>query len=169
LDDLLNPSELADIHSRTRRYSHPGVTKSIAERIGQLKALSSACDIVRISTATKRPVVETGKTYFGVGEYFKLDWLRRHANRLVPENHWHALAIHAILDNLWELQSRLATRVVANNGRSTEPINAWVSKNQDSSNRILHLLAELEAASQVDLAMLTVANQEMQSLLRGGK
>ena len=169
LDDLLNSSELADIHSRTRRYSHPGVTKSIAERIGQLKALSSACDIVRISTATKRPVVETGKTYFGVGEYFKLDWLRRHANRLVPENHWHALAIHAILDNLWELQSRLATRVVANNGRSTEPINAWVSKNQDSSNRILHLLAELDAASQVDLAMLTVANQEMQSLLRGGK
>ena len=113
MGEFLAPSELADIHSRTQRYSHPRVPKSIAERIGQLKALSSACDIVRISAATKRPVVDTGKTYFGVGEYFKLDWLRRHANRLVPENHWHALAIHMILDNFWELQGGLATSVVA--------------------------------------------------------
>ena len=168
MGEFLAPSELADIHSRTQRYSHPRVPKSVAERIGLLKALSSACDIVRISAATKRPVVDTGKTYFGVGEYFKLDWLRRHANRLVPENHWHALAIHMILDNLWELQGGLATSVVAKNGRSAEPINAWTLKHQESSGRILQLLAELESASQIDLAMLTVANREMHSLLEGG-
>jgi NAD-specific glutamate dehydrogenase len=139
------------------------------QRMGQLKALSSAFDIVRISAATKHPVVDTGNTYFGIGEYLKFNWLRHHANGLVPENHWHALTIHMILDDLWGLQGGLTTSVVAKNGRRSDPINAWASKNQESSGRILQLLAELEAASQIDLAMSKVANREMRTVLGDGQ
>ena len=168
MSDFLVPSELSDISSRTQRYSHPAVPKPLAARIGQIKALSSACDIVRIAAATKSPVEKTGQTYFAVGEYFKLNWLRRNATRLVPENHWHALATHMILDNLWGLQGDLATNVVAKFGRRKDPIAAWVAEHQASSTRILQLIAELEAASQIDLAMLTVANREMHTSLIGG-
>lgn len=165
MDDVLQPDQRDDIAQRTDRFVSPGVPEALSQRIGALKMLSTACDIVRLASEAGVPVLDAAKTYFAVGSRFRLDWLRRGANRLTPDSTWHKLAVEAIIDDMWGTQSDLSRKVLGNGGTGSDAIDHWVATRRDTADRVENLLGELAAVGQVDLAMLAVANRELRGMV----
>jgi len=165
LESLMAPDQIAETQERAARFAQPGVPQELAQQVGRLKALSTACDIVRIAQQTKRKVGEVGETYFLLGSRFKLDWLRHHANIMTPENPWHQMALGAIIDDLWGTQVDLAGRVLVSGGCGGEAIEGWAGNRRDLVGRVEGIVNELEQHGSIDLAMLTVANRELRGLV----
>ena len=67
---------------KIERFTEQKVPVALATSIARLEILSSACDVVRVSNDSKRPLEEVGKLYFEVGATLKLGWLRRQASRM---------------------------------------------------------------------------------------
>jgi len=167
MDDILQAGQVDDVAERTQRFVSPGVPETLAKRVGALKMLSTSCDVIRIAAAAKLPPEDTARVYFALGHRFRLDWLRRGANRLTPDSSWHKLAVEAIIDDLWSTQSALTVQVLARNGADDGAIDAWAEAGKEPGARVERLLADLDAVGQVDLAMLAVANRELRSLVSG--
>jgi glutamate dehydrogenase len=164
LDEILAPDQRRDTVERAKRYALPGVPAELAARIGRLKALSSAPDIVRIAGVAGQKVEDAGAAYFMIGDRFKLDWLRRTAGKLPADNHWHRLALGAIIDDMWGHQNDLTSAALASGGTGVGAVKAWAGERAEAAERVEQLLAEIIAAPAADLAMLAVVNRELRAL-----
>jgi glutamate dehydrogenase len=167
LDTLMAPDQQEETAERTASFAAPGVPKELAEQVGHLKALSTACDIIRIAGAAGRTVEEVAETYFLLGSRFRLDWLRHNANILTPENPWYQMALGAIIEDLWGTQGELTGRILGNgNARCGKAaLDDWASQRTESVRRVEEMVTELEQHGTLDLAMLTVANRELRGLV----
>lgn len=164
MDDVLQPDQREDVAQRTERFVSDGCPELLSQRIGALKMLSTACDVVRIAGDASVPVLDAAQTYFAIGSRFHLDWLRRGANQLTPDSTWHKLAVEAIVDDLWSTQSDLSRRVLAA-GTGAGAIDGWVADRREQVERVEGLLGELASIGRVDLAMLAVANRELRGIV----
>ncbi|MEM9684845.1 MAG: NAD-glutamate dehydrogenase domain-containing protein, partial [Pseudomonadota bacterium] len=165
LDSLMAPDQLEETQERTARFAVPGVSKELASAVGHLKALSTACDIIRIAGNAGRTVGEVAETYFLLGSRFRLDWLRHNANILAPENPWYQMALSAIIDDLWGTQSELTGRILGNGGCGADALDGWADQRQEAVRRVEEIVNELLQHGSLDLAMLTVANRELRGLV----
>jgi glutamate dehydrogenase len=165
MEHILQPDQLADVEERTRRFAAPGVPDELSKRVGALKMLSTSCDVIRIAGAAGQAPEATARVYFALGSRFRLDWLRRGANRLTPDSSWYKLAVEAIIDDLWSTQSALTAQVLAQSGSDTGAIDSWADARREACSRVERLLSELDTVGQVDLAMLAVANRDLRSLV----
>ncbi len=167
LDTLMAPDQLAETAERTASFASAGVPAALAEQIGHLKALSTACDIIRIASSAGRSVEEVAETYFLLGSRFRLDWLRHHANILAPENPWYQMALGAIIEDLWGTQGDLTGRILGNGnvGCGKTALDGWANQRKESVRRVEEIVKELEKHGTLDLAMLTVANRELRGLV----
>ena len=169
IQEILSDRAKQDIEARKARFGQEeGVSAELARSIAQLKVLSSACDVVRIASTGEHPVKEVGRTYSGVGARFGLDWLRSSANRIPSDNQWHRMALGAIIDDLWSLQSDLTGRILAGDSAGAAAIEAWVDGRAEQVERIDALLSELDRLPQLDLAMLAVVTRELRTLTASG-
>ncbi len=164
LDTILSNFAKDDVKARLARFSETGVPNELALSVAQLKVLSSACDVVRLAGQADAPVVNVGQIYSTVGDRFGLDWLRSSANRIPSDNQWHRLALGAIIDDLWGLQSEIAARVLNREGSDSDAVRKWAARRGDTVERLDTLLNELRALPQLDLAMLAVLNRELRNL-----
>jgi glutamate dehydrogenase len=164
LEDILAPDQRRDTAERAKRYAQPGVPAELAARIGRLKVLSSAPDIVRIAGAAGQKVEDAGAAYFLIGDRFKLDWLRRAAGAMPADTHWHRLALGAIIDDMWGHQNDLTSAALTNGETGVDAVKAWAGARAEAVDRVEQLLAEIIAAPAPDLAMLAVANRELRAL-----
>jgi len=164
LDDILAPDQRRDTRERAKRYAQPGVPAELSARIGRLKALSSAPDIVRIATAAGQKAEEAGAAYFLVGDRFSLDWLRRVADAMPADTQWQRLALSALIDDMWSHQNDLTAAALQTGKTGATAVKAWAADRSEAVERIEALLAEIRAAQTPDLAMLAVANRELRSL-----
>jgi glutamate dehydrogenase len=142
------------------------VPEELARRVGNLIVLASAADILRIATSRQMPIGEAGRLYFSVGAYFSLGWLRASAERMGGRGHWLKLAAAAAIEDLYGHQRDITSAVLASQpGKEPdEAIRAWADSNRASVDRAESLLAELKAASHVDLPMIMVANRQLRTL-----
>ncbi|MEQ9490170.1 MAG: NAD-glutamate dehydrogenase [Alphaproteobacteria bacterium] len=165
MDSVLGPIASKSLKERVQRFKAPGVDDDLARMIGRLKVLSSACDVVRLATGANLPVTDVGKTYSGIGARFRLDWLRTSANRIPADTQWYRMALGAIIDDLWGLQSEITARVLASGEANEKAIQAWCTERGDLVDRVDSLITELEGFPQLDIAMLAVVGRELRSLI----
>jgi len=165
IDSLMAPDQQAETAERTAFFAVTGVPKELAERIGHLKAMSTACDIIRIAGSAGRSVEEVAETYFILGSRFRLDWLRHNANILSPDDTWTQMALGAIIDDLWGTQGDLTGRILGNGQCGKAALDKWADQRRESVHRVEEIVKELEQHGTLDLAMLTVANRELRGLV----
>ena len=127
--------------------------------------LPLACDVARCAQATGEPVERVGKIYFTVGERFGFDRLRRATERMDNEGPYAKAAITATLDDLTSHQAQITQQVVAFEGKARGAINRWVATRPEAVERLERLRTDFEAASQIDLAMLSLAERELRRLV----
>ena len=134
--------------------------------------MESAFDIVRIAAGSGVPVRDVGRVYFSLGERLMTDWLRQAARTVAIEDEWQRQAVAAIIDESFASQAVLTVRVldVAGTGKlgpqaADGVIEVWLDSHRAAFERARQVYGDLKAVPQLDLAMLTIANQHLKSLI----
>jgi glutamate dehydrogenase len=164
LHDILPAQVLSLLKARQGELEADGIPERLAYRVASLGVMSAALDIVRIARGG-RAVDDVARVYFGLGARFGLDRLRAAAASIAAETPWQKAAVAAVLDDLFNYQSILASRVIAESDGSREPVDAWLASRPRVVERVDQTMNDVRAAQTVDLAMLTVASRQLRALV----
>jgi glutamate dehydrogenase len=164
LHDILPAQVLQLLQARQGELEADGIPETLAYRVASLGVMSSALDIVRIARGG-RDVADVARVYFGLGARFGLDRLRAAAGAIVAETPWQKAAVAAVLDDLFNYQSTLASRVVEAHGGAPDPVEAWLAGRARILERVDQTMNDLRTAQTIDLAMLTVASRQLRALV----
>ena len=167
LPELTDAADLARVAAAVGSLTSRGVPQALAARVTALDALYSTLDIVEVADATKRPVERVAQVYFEVSARLGVPWLRARIAALPGDEHWRMLARAAMEDDLSGLQRSVTGEVLTGGGEAMDAaalIGAWRERNRRAIERQAQLLAELRAAPEINMAMLSVALRELRSL-----
>jgi len=172
LSDTLPQAALASVRARATSLIDAGIPERLATRIAGLDVMSSAMDIVRIARTDPAHagagIDQVARIYFGVGARFGLDRLRLAGASIAAETPWQKAAVAAVVDDLFNYQSMLASRVIveSNGARGgVDPVDAWLASRVRVVERVDQTMNEMRTAPAVDLAMLTVATRQLRALV----
>jgi glutamate dehydrogenase len=168
LPDVLPPAARAKLEARIARHVDEGAPVDLAREVCVLRRLSAALDLVEAAHEVDADLPWFAELYFGIGEHLGMDWLAGHATFQDDDSHWMMLAKTSLVDELWTLQRQLATAVLDDVGSqptAREAIRTWLEHNQYRFDLYRDTLAQLRRASEVDLAMLSVAAEGLRTLL----
>ncbi|MBV9494349.1 MAG: NAD-glutamate dehydrogenase, partial [Acidobacteria bacterium] len=165
LQTVLPKALLTTLEVRESELVTDGIPETLAHRVASLDVMSSAMDIVRISQKGGA-VEDAASVYFTLGARFGLDRLRTAAQSVAAETPWQKAALSAVVDDLFQYQSILAARVIAESaGNGTEPVEGWLAKRARAVERVDQTMNELRNSPTLDLAMLTVATRQLRGLV----
>jgi glutamate dehydrogenase len=164
LHDILPAALLGSLKARQGELEMDGVPERVAYRIASLGVMGAALDIVRLSR-TGRPVQDVAKVYFSVGARFGLERLRSAGASIAAETPWQKAAVAAAVDDLFNYQSIIASRVLGESNGAGEPLDGWLTARPRVVERIDQMMTDFRAAQTVDLAMLTVASRQLRALV----
>lgn len=166
MDEILSPAALGALRERETKNVQLGLPTFLARRMASLDIMASAGDIVRIAREGS-DVIDVGRVYFQLGSRFDIERLRVSANGLVAETPWQKEAVAVVIDDLYNYQGVLASRVLgsANGERSTQLVDRWLSSRAPMVSRIDQLMTEMRAAPVTDLSMLTVVTRQLRALV----
>ncbi|HEX8170876.1 MAG TPA: NAD-glutamate dehydrogenase [Thermoanaerobaculia bacterium] len=166
---VLPATMLANVRVRQAELMEDGIPESLAKRVASLDVMSSAMDIIRIARAEAEQGVEAvARVYFGVGARLSLDKLRTASSGIAAETPWQKQALTTLVDDLYNYQTALASRVIteSNGARNNgDPVEAWLAQRPRVVERVDQTMLEFRTAPAVDLAMLTVANRQLRTLV----
>ncbi|MEL7059353.1 MAG: NAD-glutamate dehydrogenase [Acidobacteriota bacterium] len=165
LDELLPTYARARVRRKEKSLRSHGVFDELASRVALFETLPAACAVAQSARRANVSVERVGKVYFTVGERFGFDRLRRAGEQLGGDSAYLRAATTATLDDLARHQARITEQVVKFPGRARPAINAWAQTRPDQVERLERLREDFEAASTLDLAMLTVAEREMRRVV----
>ncbi len=171
LHELVTDDLKIGIQQREEASIRDGIAKDLAHKIALMPVLTSACDIIRISSEQGTHLKNTARTYFELGERFHLDWLRQKVKYLPHEDHWQSEAANGLMGQLYESQAGMTMRILRDvNGKGKKApkgsslVDLWVEKHGSHFKQLDSLFVDLKRAGTVDLPMLTVAEQRLRSL-----
>ncbi len=175
ISDLVHsmPECLASVNrttldERCDYFSNAGVPADTAMNVARVVPLSSALDIVEISSSLGAPIDSVAAIYFELGVYLNLQWLRDEIAELNVRTHWHKLAKSELRSDLHYQQRYLSAEVLATTEPNADPekrIGIWANGSQAAVRKYNELINELKASSSVDFAMLSLAVNEVHKLL----
>ena len=172
LPDIVADEDRRDIDVQVAALTDKGAPPALALKIASLDVLAAGGDVVQIARETGVPVLDTGRIYFQLGARLGIDWLRHAAKSIEPSSDWERMAVDSIIDDSYAHQSALTNRVLELAGRgklgkaaADGVIATWVESRNGAVERTGQILDSLREAEAVDLAMLTVANGQVRSLL----
>jgi glutamate dehydrogenase len=163
LDDVLPAPVLAMVKARQGELEADGLPERLAYRVASLGVMAAALDIVRLSRA--RSVEDVARVYFGVGTRFGLERLRNAGSTIAAETPWQKAAVAAVIDDLYQYQSMLASNVIRDANGARDPVESWLAPRLRVVERVDQLMNDVRAAQSVDLAMLTVASRQLRALV----
>ena len=70
-----------------------------------------------------------------------------------------------VVDDLFNYQSILASRVIRETDGARDPVDAWLASRPRVVERIDQTMTDFRAATAIDLAMLTVASRQLRALV----
>ncbi len=167
LFDLLPPSDRNLVSERSLRFAEAGAPEALATRIGGAMFLAAALDIADLAERSGQELYQAARVYYAVGAQFALDEMRIAARRLRTETPWQKQAVEATIDDLFALQTDLATRILAScsSTQSEDPIAAWSAAHAAALAPAEPLIRELRVTTTPDLAMLVVASRQLRHAL----
>ncbi len=173
LDDILTEDVAAHVLKRKTIGIQQGLPEALSASIAVLPVLGASCDIIRISTEQDISLKNTTVTYFELGDYFHLDWLRTQASSMPVEDVWGDTAIEGLIDQLYKCQASLTVRILqdmnsfVSDKKEVEPgiVKKWVDMYAHKAQPLEALLGSMKRASAVDINMLVIAEQRLRALL----
>jgi len=175
--DSIAPTALSlSIKQRTEACINDGLPKALARRIALIPAMGAAFDIIRISMDSKTDLTLTARTYFELGEYFHIDWLRRQAKYMTADDRWAGEALDGLTQELHGCQAGLTAQVIKHMGKKIKEawkkgeygiVDHWIENHCPQARKLEPLLNEIRNAGTTDIAMLMIAEQRLRTLYGG--
>lgn len=172
IGDLVPEDTAMSIEQRTKDGVNDGLPYDLAHQIACIPTLGAACDIIRISLDCKTDIEKTARVYFGLNSYFHLNWLRKQARYLTASDRWAADAINSLIEQLYNCQAGLTVKIISDTkslpkAKQDDVVEVWVKGQENHLELIKPLFAEIRRNGSVDLPMLIIAVQRIQSLYAG--
>jgi glutamate dehydrogenase len=160
-ESIISTSIAKAYQEKIERLTTQQVPPALATLIGRLEILSSACDVVRVSNDSKRPLADVGALYFQLGAVLKLGWLRRQASRMGAQSHWDRLAVHSVIGSLFDEQRRLTASVIA-----AGTLEGWCKAHTKEIERFTAFIADLKTSDAMTLPKLVIAAKKVEEVGR---
>lgn len=144
-----------------------GLPEDMARRLAILGPMRSAGDIIRLAHETQQDISSVARLFFHLGDDLRFDWLRHQARLLSGASHWQAQATEGMITQLYATQSVLVRTILEGLDPKTDPIerlHTWEENQRQPLNRYELMLAEMRRVPQLDLAMITLAEQRLRQL-----
>jgi len=167
IDTVIPAHYMDDLRHRARPLMDAKVPHVLALRIVGLVNLTAGCDIARLSSRQKLPVIQVAKAYFAIGARFRLGRLRAAAEVLGGESYWQQLAVDALIEEIFSHQLNMTSQVLEKakpKMTAHQAVEAWIAANANVVGRAESVLIELGATEMNDLSMIAVASRQLRSL-----
>ena len=168
IPDLMIDGEREAVEQTTERLKDANAEADLARHTAILGPMFSTLDIVDVATSTGASLEDTAAVYYTLGDRLKLHWLRGHVEALPRDNRWHTLARSALRDDLYGQHAALTAEILRNTPdekEAHERIETWIEENQESVERSLQVLSDINASGTFDLSTLSVALREIRNLI----
>jgi len=173
LDRIISPILKEQRETRLKHYIELNVPKDLAKKVANLEALSSACDIVHVTSKNagdgkKLPTYIVGEVYYSLGNKLQLGWLRFSARKLISDSHWENLAVQTMTEKLYDQQMLLTADVIKSACKGDScggALETWSEEHKKSLSRYDNFIRSLRQHENLDNAMLTVAINRVDGLI----
>ncbi|QUH02526.1 NAD-glutamate dehydrogenase [Saccharopolyspora erythraea] len=158
------------VQRQSEELATAGVPFLLAGRIAALAPLAASLDVVEIAH-DRRDVGYVASVYSALDAALRLDWLQDQIVELPSESHWALLAKISLRDDLFAQRRRLTSAALSRYvpGQDTEDlVHSWLGANDGPVRRCRETVAQLHRAGQLDVAMLSVALQDLRNLAQIG-
>ncbi|PHR63099.1 MAG: glutamate dehydrogenase [Robiginitomaculum sp.] len=175
----LSAYEIENASRRARGLEKTGVPRDLAKKVGYLRTLISASDVVDLSLQENWSLLSVACLYHGFGDVFWFDRLRGAASSLEAADRWDRLAVRRLIEDFYRAQQRLTRAAMAHitlsprelgAGRESpdrkwagQALGSFVSVNASAVEHAHAALEELDRG-QWTLAKLAIANTQMREL-----
>ncbi len=168
LPALVPEEKRTDLEREIMRLVAVGVPEQIAVRHVYHQELVLAPDIIQVASATGWDVNKVAELFLVVGDRYRIDWLQRQAERLVPGNRWQRWAIRSFESDLERLRRDLSEWIMASgDGMSpAEAVDSYVAQRAERHERLDRFLDMLKHDGGSDLDSLMVAARQVRALAR---
>jgi glutamate dehydrogenase len=150
-----------------KTYLDLGIPAELAHELTITRALFSAMDIIEVAHERNLSVTQVAETYFGLGAYLDLTWIRSQVIAHPTENHWESLSREALRDDL-DWQQRQLTMGILSQSLSTKDnanlVDSWSKTHIALLDRWRHILADLRSSPVLNYTMFFVAIRELLDL-----
>jgi glutamate dehydrogenase len=166
--DQIGPEAWREEHEHlTRRLEAEGVPAALARRHAFQAELVHGPDIITVSHATGRTVLEVARAFFLLGERLQLDWLEKQVEEMPAGSRWHRWALQSMEDDLFTLRRSLAETVLeeCSGLPIDEAVEKFLESRDDAFSRLQRFTRSLAVDGMGDLAQLTVALRQIRSLI----
>jgi NAD-specific glutamate dehydrogenase len=190
IENVVTPGQAEEIESRVAAGMKEGLPKALAREIALIPTLASACDIIRIALERDADLMLTARTYFELGEYFQLDWLRGQAMALAVGDRWSQEALDGLIEQLHTSQAGLTVRILrdmekmlkgkgatvpakgkkggkAKASQAVSVVREWIETYEAQATHLEPFFAEIRRTGAVDLPLLIIAEQRLRHLYGG--
>ncbi|MCP5268112.1 MAG: NAD-glutamate dehydrogenase [Zoogloeaceae bacterium] len=167
LGDVVTENYKTVLDQTVAHYVGQGVPETLASKLAALDELYSALDIVEIAEETGRDQALVARVYFALGGRFDLHWLGSQIAALPADTHWQGLARTALRDDLSAQARSLAANVLRLSPELSDPealTTAWEKQRSTQIARSQQIFADVKAANNIDMPMLSVTLRELRSL-----
>ncbi|MEL7310119.1 MAG: NAD-glutamate dehydrogenase [Pseudomonadota bacterium] len=170
LPDLMSKSERTKLSRNVKQHLRMGVPERLAKKVSALGYVTDALESVRIATETGCSTSGMAQTYFAIGEQLSIDWIRSAIDRLPVQGIWEARARGTLRERAMGTQRALAGQVfTVNKCRDPESgIRKLIATNSARFDRVADLLTQMQEMGSDDFASLTVAVNEIATLVNEG-
>jgi glutamate dehydrogenase len=166
--DQIGPEVWREEHEHVaRRLEAEGVPGALARRHAFQAELVHGPDIITVSHATGRTVLEVARAFFLLGERLQLDWLEKQVEAMPGGSRWMRWALQSMEDDLFTLRRSLAEAVLdeCSGLPIDEAVEKFLESRDDAFTRLQRFMRSLAVDGMGDLAQLTVALRQIRSLI----
>jgi glutamate dehydrogenase len=172
LPTLLAASDHDILESEIHLAIEEGIPESLARQMAACVTLFSSLDIVEAARKNNFPVTAMAQTFYSLGNYLELNWLREQLNSYAMDNQWDELARSGFRDDLDNVQRKLSINVLSFKTRkkltNEERIEAWLEENKILIERWKNLLADIKSSANVGFVTFSVVLRELFDFAQAG-
>lgn len=165
LPNLLNQHGHNKYQDKLNYYLDNNVPKDLAEKTASLDSLISAFDIIDIANKTGTDSAIVGKTYFSIGEVFKLDWYRKKCDEIPAEDYWQKSSLQSLKDDSYNKQ-RYLTKLISENSKENGYFEKWLEDNHKNLEYYNKLAEDIYRIDNIEIAMLILLNKRFEVFLQ---
>jgi glutamate dehydrogenase len=150
-----------------QRLVGDGVPEAIARRHAFQEELVHGPDIITVSRATGRPVLEVARGFFLLGDRLDIDWLEQRLVEQPAKTRWQRWAIRSMEDDLFTIRRQLIETILEHAGGRPidEAVEAFLEDRSAPYGRLQRFMRSLAMEGVTDLSQLTVALRQLRTLV----
>ncbi|MFQ5608909.1 MAG: NAD-glutamate dehydrogenase [Woeseiaceae bacterium] len=152
----------------TDNFIAMGVPENLAQRMSSLTATRAALDIADLAAAHKRDVLASAQVYSAFNEHLDFHWFHACVEDLEVQGRWQAAARSNLREEFYRLRRDLASQLLRSRSKKDIAlrVDGWLADRAENVDRFIRMTEEMKLRGDVDFATLSVAAQELRTLIQ---